>query len=481
MYEAFMKAFEESLLYRPMIKEDDDILFSGTFHTNGLVMPDGELSGRLDASTGHLSCFVGGLIGMGSKIFNRKSDLEMAIKLTQGCVWAYNSTLTGIMPEHMRPVMCESLDECAWNETRWYDEVDPHPERRGNKQSSSPAYGNPAKHQPSLIDLQKEKDHALNDLTNGAKTATDAAKDEVSDYADSVASKAKEGIAQAADAVADKAKEVITQAVDATGEKAKDGLTKVTDTFKDGLYDAASAIGSKVEDGVSSAANALKEGASNSFDAAKSAAKDAAVNGANAVREGLSDGLANAQTVPDTLNTDETAELAKSLGRRQLEDMDNLGAGTPDTSQSTAPKIDYSGLPNTAPPPINTDSSDEKSDKVNEHEEYAKNLIKFHHLWPGMVDLPHKGYILRPEAIESVFYMYRITGDETWREKGWNMWQSIDKATKTVYGNSAIADVTAENVKLLDQAESFWLSETLKYFYLLFSDPSVISLDDYVL
>ena len=29
--------------------------------------------------------------------------------------------------------------------------------------------------------------------------------------------------------------------------------------------------------------------------------------------------------------------------------------------------------------------------------------------------------------------------------------------------------------------ESFWLAETLKYFYLIFSDPNVISLNDSVL
>jgi len=33
----------------------------------------------------------------------------------------------------------------------------------------------------------------------------------------------------------------------------------------------------------------------------------------------------------------------------------------------------------------------------------------------------------------------------------------------------------------LDEMESFWLAETLKYFYLLFSTPDVISLDDWVL
>lgn len=34
---------------------------------------------------------------------------------------------------------------------------------------------------------------------------------------------------------------------------------------------------------------------------------------------------------------------------------------------------------------------------------------------------------------------------------------------------------------VLTTAQSFWLAETLKYFYLAFSPPDLISLDDYVL
>ena len=33
----------------------------------------------------------------------------------------------------------------------------------------------------------------------------------------------------------------------------------------------------------------------------------------------------------------------------------------------------------------------------------------------------------------------------------------------------------------IDDMESYWFAETLKYFYLLFSEPDFISLDDYVL
>ena len=87
-----------------------------------------------------------------------------------------------------------------------------------------------------------------------------------------------------------------------------------------------------------------------------------------------------------------------------------------------------------------------------------------------------------PEAIESVFILHRITGDVYWRDQGWGMFKAVEKYTNTTYGASAIRDVTnSDQPKLLDEMESFWLAETLKYFYLLFSDPSIFSLDEYVL
>ncbi|KAK1756787.1 family 47 putative glycoside hydrolase [Echria macrotheca] len=91
-------------------------------------------------------------------------------------------------------------------------------------------------------------------------------------------------------------------------------------------------------------------------------------------------------------------------------------------------------------------------------------------------------YILRPEAIESIFILYRITGKEDLRDIAWRMFESIMRSTETELANSAIADVTVTGpTKKLDSMESFWLAETLKYFYLIFSPPDLISLDDYVL
>ncbi|KAK0744344.1 glycoside hydrolase [Apiosordaria backusii] len=91
-------------------------------------------------------------------------------------------------------------------------------------------------------------------------------------------------------------------------------------------------------------------------------------------------------------------------------------------------------------------------------------------------------YILRPEAIESLFVMFRITGKKELQELAWEMFQSVVKSTETELGFSAIGDVTVQGpTKKLDSMESFWLAETLKYFYLIFSPPDLISLDEFVL
>lgn len=89
--------------------------------------------------------------------------------------------------------------------------------------------------------------------------------------------------------------------------------------------------------------------------------------------------------------------------------------------------------------------------------------------------------VSRPEAIESVFILYRITGDKTLQDKAWDMFQSIDKHTRTDIAHAALDDITVPQPPKADRMESFWPAETLKYFYLIFSDADMISLDEYVL
>ena len=115
---------------------------------------------------------------------------------------------------------------------------------------------------------------------------------------------------------------------------------------------------------------------------------------------------------------------------------------------------------------------------------------------PGYLSVGDPKYILRPEAIESVFIMWRITGDEYWRDVGWTMFQSIIHHTRTPFGHSALSSVMAQYeteevvqgvwTKIMraaqsDDMESFWFAETLKYFWLLFGEVGVVSLDEWVL
>lgn len=115
--------------------------------------------------------------------------------------------------------------------------------------------------------------------------------------------------------------------------------------------------------------------------------------------------------------------------------------------------------------------------------DHANKIISTKGLAPGFTDIIDPRYILRPEAIESVFILYRITGDRTLQEKAWKMFQSIEKYAKTDIAYAAIEDVTVKHIKDTkhsDSMESFWTAETLKYFYLIFSEPDVISLDEFV-
>lgn len=91
----------------------------------------------------------------------------------------------------------------------------------------------------------------------------------------------------------------------------------------------------------------------------------------------------------------------------------------------------------------------------------------------------------RPETVESLFYLYRLTGDDKYREWGYEIFQNFVKHSKVVGADGSISytsleDVTVVPPKKRDNMESFWLAETLKYLYLLFDDDNKIPLDKYV-
>ena len=133
-----------------------------------------------------------------------------------------------------------------------------------------------------------------------------------------------------------------------------------------------------------------------------------------------------------------------------------------------------------------------------------------------IVDPGAKHNLLRPETMESLFVLWRVTHDDEWRESGWRIFSAFVRYCRVDGGGyTGLQDVTradsdrqAERAGWLtrlhewhaangkagegeagyihewsnwkDHMESFWLSETMKYVWLLFSDDDILSIDEYV-
>jgi len=90
-------------------------------------------------------------------------------------------------------------------------------------------------------------------------------------------------------------------------------------------------------------------------------------------------------------------------------------------------------------------------------------------------------YMLRPETVESLFVAHRLTGHPKYREWGWEIFQAIEKHSKLSEGGYAtVLNVDKVPVKHEDRMETFFMSETLKYLYLLFDDNTRFSPRDVV-
>ncbi|KAM0717402.1 hypothetical protein Q7P37_007254 [Cladosporium fusiforme] len=342
MYKKFADTAIEKLIYRPMTKDGRDILAAGDLGISpNLTSEDAGMLETFKPVDSHLVCFAGGMFALGGVIFDRPEDVEVGKKLTDGCIWAYNVTATGIMPEDFHLSMCESKTNCEWNETKYYEELDPYRAHR----EKTPKYINYDDSLPAR--LQGTDYHHRNKRQADSETATD------------LAPKLPKSSSSPAVKAADSGKEA--------DARADPPASKTT--------------------------------------------------------------------------TSEKPPLPKLSNIRPL----------------------Y-----TPPPPLS-------------HKEYVEKKIEDERLPPGFTSISSKVYILRPEAIESVFYLYRITGEQYWRDRGWEMFTAIQDHTRTVFGNSAIDDVTKSAPDFKDSEESFWIAETLKYFYLLFDEPDKWSLDDWVL
>src|SRR6266404_4102766 len=82
------------------------------------------------------------------------------------------------------------------------------------------------------------------------------------------------------------------------------------------------------------------------------------------------------------------------------------------------------------------------------------------------------GYALRPEIVESTWYLYRLTGEAQYRAMGRKLFEDFVRYCRTESAYAALADVTTK--AQADDMESFVMAETFKYFYLLFAPPATL-------
>lgn len=342
MYLDSVNAIREHLLFRPMIKDTNrKILFAASYDLN----PKAKSAKKREEITyevTHLSCFIGGMFGLGAKLFGIEGDMDLAKQLTDGCVWAYESMPTGVMAESAAVVPCPDLNPCEWNQVKWHEALDPQMEER-------------------------------------------------------------------------------FAAVQAWNKNQRD-------IYEKSLKAAASDAAAGPEE-------------------PEPTANEMRTETKHEKREAIEEGSSR----------EEPRRPSRTSAKLDVEEDDVETFSDASEPLSFVPKVALS------------------------HEKYVHSRITEERLPLSYTKISARHYGLRPEAIESVFYMYRLTGDKVWREKGWKMFEAVQSATQTEIANAAMRDVTSNLGELEDKMESFWLAETLKYFYLLFDEPDHISLDEYVL
>ena len=114
-------------------------------------------------------------------------------------------------------------------------------------------------------------------------------------------------------------------------------------------------------------------------------------------------------------------------------------------------------------------------------EDSAFKMWNMHGIEPEQIDyqkmeVVYKNYVLRPEIIESAYYLYHYTDEPKYLKMGETFYNNLVKYCRADEGYAALRDVTTKQKE--DGMESFFLAETLKYLYLLFAAKETINFEN---
>ncbi|KAH6716832.1 mannosyl-oligosaccharide 1,2-alpha-mannosidase IC [Leptodontidium sp. MPI-SDFR-AT-0119] len=87
-------------------------------------------------------------------------------------------------------------------------------------------------------------------------------------------------------------------------------------------------------------------------------------------------------------------------------------------------------------------------------------------------------YFSFPETIESIWYAWRITGDARWQEYNWEIFNALNTTRSKDIPYWEILNVNEPHGGgSWNSLSTYFFAETLKYLYLSFTDPKMVSLD----
>ncbi|KAF2147134.1 glycoside hydrolase family 47 protein [Aplosporella prunicola CBS 121167] len=114
----------------------------------------------------------------------------------------------------------------------------------------------------------------------------------------------------------------------------------------------------------------------------------------------------------------------------------------------------------------------------------ADALIRDRRIAEGVASVPDPRYQLRPEVVEAVFYAVRLAESRAeasaLRDRAWKLFRNVVRDSRTGVAHAGLGDVRRGRAGQVDVMESFWLGETLKYFWLVFEDEGAWGLDEWV-
>ena len=110
-------------------------------------------------------------------------------------------------------------------------------------------------------------------------------------------------------------------------------------------------------------------------------------------------------------------------------------------------------------------------------------MWKLHGIEPEVIDYKSMRviaatYHLRPEIVESTYYLHHYTKEQRYRQMGETIFNDFVKHCRTDSGYAALKDMVTKEKR--DEMESFALAETFKYFYLLFAPADTLAFDEVV-